>query len=233
LLLLFMENIILLHGALGSSSDLETLSGKLKQKGTEVFSFSFSGHGKTNFQNAFGITRFSQELESFINHHHLKEPNIFGYSMGGYIALHLASNCPGLIGKIITLGTKFVWNEDSVAKEIKQLNAETIMQKVPAFAKLLREKHGPDWRHLLEKTGDMMKEISSSQPLTMEKLKRINTPTLFGIADRDQMVSVEETITVLKTLPAAFMFMLPNGKHQLESINLNLLSEIIFDFITG
>ncbi|MBK9228864.1 MAG: alpha/beta fold hydrolase [Ignavibacteria bacterium] len=48
--------------------------------------------------------------------------NIFGYSMGGYAALYAAKKYPGVIGKIFTLGTKFEWNEESSASEVKLLS---------------------------------------------------------------------------------------------------------------
>lgn len=225
-----MENIILLHGALGASSDLEPLSGKLKQRGFTVFSFSFSGHGKTAFQSEFGIEQFGKELEELIHSNKLAKANVFGYSMGGYVALHLAQKQNGLLNKVITLGTKFNWSDEAVTKETKQLNAELIFQKVPAFAKALEEKHGT-WKELLSATADMMWEINKAQYISAESLKQISIPVLIGLADKDQMVTLDETISVYKTLPNASMYMLPGTKHPLETANPELLSMLISDFI--
>jgi pimeloyl-ACP methyl ester carboxylesterase len=105
-----MKNIILLHGAIGAKDQLEPLAIELKQNGYTVYTLSFSGHGQTPFQTHFGIEQFALELEQFIKENNLQQPTVFGYSMGGYVALYLAHQQPTLLGNIITLGTKFEWN---------------------------------------------------------------------------------------------------------------------------
>jgi len=227
-----MKNILLLHGALGSSEDLVSLENALKKENLKVYTFSFSGHGKTPFKDKFGIEQFVKELEGFIKEKKLSELTVFGYSMGGYVALFLASQQNDLIQKIITLGTKFDWSKNSVDKETKMLDPKIISEKVPAFAKALETKHGEVWNDLLLKTADLMREIHEKEFLTTELLKGLQIPALLGLGDKDQMVSLEETTGVFKLLPNAAMFMLPKTKHQLESANLNLLSKVILDFVT-
>ena len=109
-----------------------------------------------------------------------------GYSLGGYVALNLALKPDHEIKKIITLGTKFNWNADSVEKETKQLNPEIITQKIPAFAKILEGKHGEEWKDLVRKTAGMMKKIGADNLLTAEALRKIEIPVLIGLADKDQ-----------------------------------------------
>lgn len=81
-----MQKIILLHGAIGCSEQLMPLSKSLTDTGFETFTFNFSGHGKSNFKSNFSIEQFSDELHNFITENNLIKPNIFGYSMGGYVA---------------------------------------------------------------------------------------------------------------------------------------------------
>lgn len=226
-----MKNILLLHGALGSSEDLTGLGDHLKKEGLNVYSFSFSGHAKSEFKEHFGIVQFAKEVEDFISENDLKGLSIFGYSMGGFVSLYLASKQPGLIENIITLGTKFDWSKASVDKETKLLDPKVITEKVPAFAKSLVEKHGSSWTDLLPKTATLMREINEKYFLNAEILKRIHIKTLIGLGDRDPMVSLEETVTTYKMLPDAQMYMLPKTKHPLESANLVLLSKIIVEFI--
>jgi pimeloyl-ACP methyl ester carboxylesterase len=228
-----MQNIILLHGALGSAADLEPLGAALKKCGCTIHTFSFSGHGGTAFGNSFGIAQFAAELENFIQTKGLNDPTIFGYSMGGFVALYLASTQPGLIKNIITLGTKFNWSAETVAKETGLLDPGVMLQKIPAYAASLETKHGADWKETVTKTAALMKEIGDKQFLDPEILKTINTPVLIGIGDKDKMVTLDETLTVFKTLPDASMYMLPNSKHPIETANVNLLSAMILESIKG
>jgi esterase/lipase len=153
--------------------------------------------------------------------------------MGGFVALQLASQKNSSIEKVITLGTKFNWSKESVEKEIQLLDPETILKKVPAFAAVLEKKHGKTWKELVLKTAALMVEISDKQFLKPEVLGAIHVPVLLGIADRDTMVSLDETVSVFKTLPNAQMFMLPHSKHPLESVNIALLSEHIAYFLNS
>ena len=77
-----------------------------------------------------------------MNENYIQTIDIFGYSMGGYVALWLARFYPDRVGKIFTLGTKLKWNDEEAEKEIKMLNPEKVELKVPAFAQQLAERHG-------------------------------------------------------------------------------------------
>ncbi len=222
-----MRNIVLLHGALGIAEDLDNLSEVLAKTGFNTHRFSFPGHGPAPYDGKFDIGTFSIALKDYITTNKLNGCEVFGYSMGGYVALYLASTSPGFIGRIVTLGTKFNWNESSVEKEIKMLDPESIKQKVPAFASQLAHKHGHDWPSLLLRTAELMRDISARQYLDKQTLKNIRIPVSVGIADKDQMVSLEETTGVFETLPDASLFVLPGSKHQLETVNNNLLAQTI------
>lgn len=227
-----MQNIILLHGALGSKQDMLPLSEELSFHGLNVFTVSFSGHGHCPFKETFGIAQFTLELENFILEHNLKNTSIFGYSMGGYIALNLSLKRTDLIKNIITLGTKFNWNEHAVEKETKILNPNLMQEKIPSYVDMLKTNHGSDWKELVEKTAQMMKDIGNKNYLNSQTLKNIKHEVLIGLGDKDQMVGFDETIMVYHALPKGAMFVLPNTKHSLETIDFNFLSTIILNFIT-
>ena len=78
--------LIVLHGALGSSSQMQSLIQRLSDS-FFVKTFDFSGHGTTPFVKDFGINQFTQELDRFILAEGFGDAYIFGYSMGGYVAL--------------------------------------------------------------------------------------------------------------------------------------------------
>lgn len=225
-----MKTIILLHGAIGAKDQLEPLAVELKQQGYNVFTFSFSGHGQTPFQTHFGIEQFALELEQFISKNNLQQPTVFGYSMGGYVALYLAKQQPNLLGNIITLGTKFEWSPEIAKKEVKMLDSQTIIEKVPKFAEALQKRHGQDWELLLQKTAEMMLSLGNKNALTLNDFTTIENKVLIGLADKDNMVSLEETTAVYKQLKNGAMYMLPNTKHPIETVDVKFLTEIIIRF---
>jgi len=225
-----MQNIILLHGAIGAKDQLEPLGVELKQQGYNVFTLSFSGHGQAPFATNFGIEQFALELEQFIKENNLDKPTVFGYSMGGYVALYLAHRNPNILGNIITLATKFEWSPEIAQKEVKMLDSKTIMEKVPKFAEALQKRHGQDWELLLQKTAEMMLSLGNKNALTLNNFTSIENKVLIGLADKDNMVSLEETTAVYKQLKNGAMYMLPNTKHPIETVDLGLLGRIIKQF---
>lgn len=225
-----MKNIILLHGAIGAKDQLEPLAAELKQQGYNVFTLSFSGHGQIPFSSNFGIEQFALELEQFIKINNLDKPTVFGYSMGGYVALYLAHRNPNILGNIITLGTKFEWSPEIAQKEVKMLDSKTIIEKVPKFAEALQKRHGQDWELLLQKTAEMMISLGNNNALTLNDFASIENKALIGLADKDTMVSLDETTAVYKQLKNGAMYMLPNTKHPIDNVNVKLLSQVLKEF---
>lgn len=226
-----MRKIILLHGAIGASDQMEPLVHDLKKRGVQCYSFNFSGHGGAPFLDEFGIEQFMNELENFMKLNDLIRPDVFGYSMGGYVALYLAKQKPELLGNIITLGTKFDWTPETSQKEIKQLDPKLIKEKLPKFADSLKRKHGNNWELLLQKTAAMMVNLGNDNLLC--DLSEIENRTLIGLADKDSMVSVEETVSAYKQFKNGSMYMLPNTKHPIESVNVDLLASIISNTLSS
>jgi pimeloyl-ACP methyl ester carboxylesterase len=220
-----MIPLIILHGALGSKVQLEPVKNHFALSGREVYSLNFSGHGGAAFESAFGIEQFAQDVASFFKTNNIQHADIFGYSMGGYVALWFAYLYPEQVSEIITLGTKFDWSPESAEKEVKKLNAEKILEKVPAFARILEHRHSPnDWKVLLSKTSEMMLGLGRSPLLTPEVLKSIKTNALILLGDQDDMADKNYSEEVAKWLPNGNFKALVNTPHPIEKVNLEYLS---------
>lgn len=226
-----MRSIILLHGAIGAKDQLEPLAKELSVNGFQSYSFNFSGHGQIPFENEFGIVQFANELKLFVEKNNLVKPDVFGYSMGGYAALYLASQQPTILGRIITLGTKFDWKPEIAQREIKMLDAKTIAEKVPKFAEALQKRHGNDWQLLLKKTADMMLDLGNNNLLNPTTFSQIKNKVFIGLADNDNMVSVDETNNAASKIITASRYNLQDTKHPIESVNLDSLGGVIKGFL--
>lgn len=226
-----MKSLILLHGAIGSQEQLSPLASELKLLGYKVFSFNFSGHGMAPFQNEFSIPQFANELLEFINQNKLQKADVFGYSMGGYVALYLSALQPNLIGRIITLGTKFSWDPITAEKEIKQLQPEQIKIKVPKFAIALEKRHGENWELLLKQTTQLMSALGKSNILDKKNLQNVKSKVFLGLAEHDSMVTEDETQKVAETLVNAERYFIKDAKHPIETVDTVILSKQIHQFL--
>ncbi|MFK7948209.1 MAG: alpha/beta fold hydrolase [Saprospiraceae bacterium] len=225
------QNIILLHGALGSKTQVKKLK-KLLSNRFNVYSLNFDGHGGKSCNTDFSIDLFTNNTIEFIKENQLKNTHFFGYSMGGYVALNLALKYPNLVNSIITLGTKFNWTKEAAKKEVKMLNPTIIEQKVPHFAEQLKAVHSPnDWKILMQKTANMMLEIANQERLTTADLKQINHRVLIGIGSLDKMVTIEESENAANVLPNAKLKIIDNFYHPIERNNYEILAKIVVEFI--
>lgn len=227
-----MQDILLLHGAVGSTDQLGLLEQKLVNYFT-VYRLNFSGHGGFPFSDEkFSIRLFASEVIAYLDKKKIESISIFGYSMGGYVAMYLAKYHPERINKIITLATKFTWDEIIAANEVKMLNAEKIETKLPDFATALQKRHAPnDWKTVLEKTAAMLIEMGKDNPLKPDDYPFINHPVLLMLGDRDKMVTLAETVEVYKNLPNAQLAVLPNTAHPIEMVDQASLAHEIKTFL--
>ncbi|MBA9078414.1 alpha/beta fold hydrolase [Rufibacter quisquiliarum] len=223
-----MTPLLLLHGALGADSQFKPLL-PLLPAALPVYSFNLAGHGGEPFSDQpFRMESFVQQLLEWLAARQLGPVQVFGYSMGGYVALEAARQQPQRFRKIFTLATKFAWAPETAAHETARLRPEAIQKKVPAFAQTLQQRHAPqDWAQLLHQTADMMRALGQQPLLTSEKLGQIQVPVRVAVGDRDQMVTVEETVAAYRSLPSAQLQVLPDTRHPLEQVSLPLLAQAL------
>jgi pimeloyl-ACP methyl ester carboxylesterase len=221
--------LLLLHGALGAASQFNMLQQMLETQGRKVYTLNFSGHGgKAASHKGFSIPVFADEVFNFLEQNGLIQTDIFGYSMGGYVALWMAAHHPEKINNIFTLGTKFDWSEASATLETKKLNPEKIIEKVPAFAKVLEERHKPlDWKVVMLNTADLMRELGREPLLQQEVLCSINTKTCIAVGDADDMVNRFHSEDVAKLLKNASFMIMQETPHMIERINLTTLCQTL------
>ena len=224
-----MQTILLLHGAVGAADQLVPLAAELSTS-YKVYTMNFSGHGGTPLpiDQAFSIEMFAADVLDFMVINNLEKVSVFGYSMGGYVAMYLALHHPEKIHKIITLATKFYWDSDIAAKEVTMLDASKIKLKLPAFADILKARHAPnDWEAILAKTTEMLTAIGADNVLKMADYAKISPQCMLLVGDRDKMVTVEETIAVYRSTPNAQFAVLPGTAHPIEQVNIDMLSYFI------
>lgn len=229
-----MQNLLLLHGALGSAETLSALKQALQHK-YKVYTFSFSGHGGLAIPDEpYSMQLFSSDIAAFLDENGIDKTHIFGYSMGGYAALSFALNYPERVSSIFTIATKFAWSPETATKEVKMLDPDKIEEKVPAFAHKLMERHAPqNWKQVMHRTAEMMLQLGETPALTSDTLSLVQMPVRVSVGDRDNMVSAEETLWAYRQLPNASALILPDTRHPLETVPTERIASELDLFISS
>lgn len=224
--------LLLLHGALGSKEQFSILTKELTDA-FDIHTINFSGHGGRALQpEPFTIHRFGVDVLVYLDNLKLENPPVFGFSMGGYVALWLARFHPTRIGKIMTLGTKFDWTPVTAEKEKAMLNPDIILEKVPRFGKMLEDRHAPaDWRMVLKKTSDMMEGLGNGEHLKDEDFRAIDHTVKICVGSDDTMVTEKESARIAGLIPDGSFHLFPQFTHPIERVNTDILSDAIKDFM--
>lgn len=229
----FMKtDILLLHGALLSSSSMGPFAALLESNyGVHVFNF--PGHGGREFSTQpLSMNLLVKDVNEYVQQKNLNGCIVFGYSMGGYAALKVEAEYPGTFQSIITLGTKFNWDKQTVSEQVSKLDPDTVKTKVPAFAAQLKEMHGDSWSRLLNETAGLMNGLSPEY-ISDKELNSIKCNVMLCVGDQDQMVTIDETKLIASKIKNAAVKILPATPHQFSKVDLTILAQVISESITN
>ncbi len=225
------QRILLLHGALGSKKQLDPIKDLLQDE-YNVYHIDFEGHGLRASDKEYSIGLFTQNVLDFLDEMNIEKIDVFGYSMGGYVALNTALQAPERVNNIVTLGTKFDWSIESAQREIKMLQPDIIELKVPHFAQKLKEEHSSqDWKEVMHKTARMMLTMAEGHKLKQEDIEAITHKVTIGIGDSDKMVSLEESRHIASILQGGSLNVLKQVEHPIDKIEPSLVADYIKTFI--
>ncbi len=101
--------LLILHGFLGMSDNWKTLGAQFASEGFEVHLLDLRNHGRSFQSDVFNYEVMVQDVVQYCQSHDLRHINVIGHSMGGKVAMLLATKYPGLVDKLIVadIGPKF------------------------------------------------------------------------------------------------------------------------------
>jgi pimeloyl-ACP methyl ester carboxylesterase len=218
--------ILLLHGALGQDHEFIPLIRKL-QATYDCTALNFSGHGDaTSRSHMVDLGVLIEDLVEFF-HQNGRDYFLFGYSLGGFVALNYCLAYPAELPKaLMTYATKFDWTEEIRQKFSLRLDPAKIEAKGGAFATLLQNRYGPKWPQLVR---DTEKLISNLRPddLKPDALASIKLPLYLAVGEHDPLVSRAETQAMAAGLPTESLVILKNSGHELDKTDLIELCKYI------
>lgn len=224
------KQLILLHGALGNKEQFNDLVPLLEET-FDLHRLDFEGHGDTGPPGGpFRIEYFGENVLGYMDEHGIEKANIFGYSMGGYVALVLARDHPEKVKKVATLGTILEWDEEVAERECAFLYPQKIKEKVPHFARHLEKRHQHSWERVVYRTRDLLQHLGVNPVIKREDWKQYDQSIRFHIGDRDTSAGLEKTVEIYKKNNHAELSVLPGAGHPLEEIDPEILSNSLADF---
>ncbi|VXB20004.1 Alpha/beta hydrolase [Arthrobacter sp. 9AX] len=235
--------LLLLHGGL---FDIEQQFGALipgLSEGRTVIATDFQGHGRTNdTDRPLGTADLASDVVGLLAHLDVREVDVFGFSVGGAVALHLAVKHPELVRKLVVSSVAFRpdgdrgGNAEAVASMTVDMIAGTPMEQ-----RYLAVSPHADREHLqglLDKLGGY---DTGSGGWSDEEIRGIAAPTLVTVGDCD-MVKLEHAVRFLQLrggdvngdfegVPASQLAVFPGTTHFFGLARTALVLDVVTTFL--
>lgn len=96
------QPLIIMHGVFGSSDNWQTL-GKVFSEHFKVYLLDLRNHGNSPHSDEFNYDVMVQDVVELMDDEHLHAAHILGHSMGGKVAMHLATKHPDRVNRLIVV----------------------------------------------------------------------------------------------------------------------------------
>ncbi|MFK7001871.1 alpha/beta fold hydrolase [Flavobacterium oreochromis] len=101
--------LVVIHGFLGMSDNWKTLAAQYAEQGFEVHALDMRNHGKSFHTSDWSYSGMVQDVVNYCKQYNLSDISVIGHSMGGKVAMLLATTCPDLVERLIVadIGPKY------------------------------------------------------------------------------------------------------------------------------
>jgi pimeloyl-ACP methyl ester carboxylesterase len=212
------STLLLLPGLLGAASQWQRFVPALLAD-FRLILVDLRGHGRSeNRATTLEPEQMVQDIAGLLDHLGINQTHVAGYSLGGYLGLMLHLHQPRRVPTLLMHATKFYWNEEAISRMRRQLEPDTLAEKVPGYATQLATDHGANrWRNLVRLAGDLVAELGQSG-LTEGMVHRAQIPVLVSVGDRDELIPLAEAQRLSRVFPNGKLLVLPGVQHPLASV---------------
>jgi pimeloyl-ACP methyl ester carboxylesterase len=204
------QPLVLLHGAF---SAIDTSFGKVLPslaKNRQVIAFELQGHGRTaDIDRPLTLEGMADDVATALRQFGFEQTDLFGYSMGASVALHLTIRHPDLVRKLVLASVTYTLGgiHTGLMDGLGEMTPE-MMFGSPWHEEYTRIAPKPeDFNRLFAKKTEMDRQI---RDLPAEKIRAIKVPTLLIIGDSD-LVRPEHAVEMFRLLGGGVFGDTPEG----------------------
>lgn len=240
--------LLILHGFLGMSDNWKTLGTQFADLGYQVHMLDLRNHGRSFHSDAFNYEVMMEDVVAYCKFHNLTSIAIIGHSMGGKIAMFLATSHPELVDKLIVadIGPKYYkphhqdilegLNAVDFSQKPDRNQVEDVLKKyIPDFGTrqfLMKSLYWKEpgqlaFRFNLDSFNDNIEHVGTALPVHQLFVKQ----TLFIRGGSSKYILDTDVEQIKKHFPQATLETIPNAGHWLHAENPQLFFEIVQQFL--
>jgi pimeloyl-ACP methyl ester carboxylesterase len=244
--------VVLIHGFAEDGSVWNETTKKL-QDHFKVIVPDIPGSGKSaileNGASEISIDDYAEAIIAVLKNESINNCTVIGHSMGGYIALAIAEKYPEILNGLgLFHSTAFPDNEERKQTRLKSIafiqthDANSFLKtSIPG---LFGDKFKREHANVVEEFINTMSyfnndaliqyhKVMMERPDRMNVLQTIKVPTLFIIGEKDQAVSLEQSLLQCHAPSQAEIHILAGVAHMGMFEESELCNEIIVSFLSS
>lgn len=228
--------LVVLHGALGSTTLETDRLIRHWERTFRVVGLDFEGHGASGDVIVDGAPRvptwadFVDNVRAAADHLALERFTLFGFSMGGGVALAAALAMPERVTRLAVHAVNVQWAEEEVAPMVDPMEPGTLARESPFWARRLVETHGDRWPDLARRMAAFTRALPE-QVMVDDVLRGIATPTFVSHGDADRFFSLDHPVHLRQTLPDARLAVLPGVDHPIQTLDAAAFAAMVGAFL--
>jgi pimeloyl-ACP methyl ester carboxylesterase len=240
--------LLILHGFLGMSDNWKTIGTQIGENGFQVHLLDLRNHGRSFHSDEFSYEVMAEDILAYCQFHRLKKIDIIGHSMGGKVAMFLATKYPTLIEKLIVadIGPKYYkphhqeilagLNAVDFSKKPERSDVDEILKKqITDFGTrqflmkslFWKEPGQLAFRFNLAVFNQKIEEVGTALPDDLH----FDKATLFINGGNSRYILEEDKAAIIHHFPMVTFETIPNAGHWLHAENPELFYEIAFHFL--
>jgi pimeloyl-ACP methyl ester carboxylesterase len=191
--------LVLLHGNLSTIGvDFGGIIPSLARQ-RQVIGVEQQAHGHTaDIDRPLRTGLWAEDTAALLRHLGIEQADLFGYSSGSAVAMQLALDHPGLVGKLVLASFSYRLDglHPGLMDNISQLQPEHLAG-TPFEQDYARVAPNPgDWPKLIEKIKDQETDLPA---WTADQIRGVTAPTMLIIGDSD-IVQPEHSVEIFRLL---------------------------------
>ena len=197
------QPLVLLHGAYMT---IDAMGGVVPElaKSRQVIAVELQGHGRTaDVDRPLSYEQMADDTAALLRHLGVEQPDVFGFSTGGGVALQLAIRHPDVVRKLVVASASYT--SDGMHPELLEMTPSITPEAFagsPIEEEYLRSAPNPD---------DFPTLVAKLKQLDMEPfawpkedIRGIEAPTLLIIGDSDA-IRLEHAVELFRLLGGCVM----------------------------
>jgi methylmalonyl-CoA epimerase len=226
--------LVVLHGALGHSGGETAPLVRRWQRRFRVYALDFMAHGASDAfaDRPLSVEGFVANVLALLDAAGLSRAAVFGYSMGGGVALHAAARHPGRFARLAVQAAYVQWQPDEVARLAA---ASDVLRSAPdgPWHRTMAEAHRDGRWPALARRMRAFTAALPDQALSDEALAALPHPTLVSCGDRDLPFLLRHAFHLRETLPNAALAVLPGLAHGFRPDDAPAFADLVARHLLG